>query len=154
MTAKVMVGSVVHREPVVLSQFLSGLRSLERDGAELSFYLIDDTAEAACGQLLDRFASCDGRCDVEPAGSGTADLSQHGAADRDIWRGAALKNTLITEALETGSTHLLLVDSGLLVPPPLLAHLLSLKKAIVAEVFWTEWQLGQLPLPSVWLCDE
>jgi hypothetical protein len=48
----------------------------------------------------------------------------------------------------------LLVDSSLVLPPPLASHLVSLGLDIVSEVFWSAWQEGAAPLPSVWVSDQ
>ena len=65
-----------------------------------------------------------------------------------------MKNALLAEAVNLGASHVLLVDSSLVLPPPLARHLLSLGLDIVSEVFWSEWQEGALALPNVWLSDQ
>jgi hypothetical protein len=75
--------------------------------------------------------------------------------DSEVWRVAAVKDALLARAFAAGdTTHVLLVDTNLVLPPPLLAHLLGVGEQIVAEVYWTEWAPGEGPLPSVWQSDE
>ena len=49
-----------------------------------------------------------------------------------------MKDRLLEKALKLGCSHALVVDSNLLLPPPLAAHLVSLQLDIVAEVSWSE----------------
>jgi tetratricopeptide (TPR) repeat protein len=64
-----------------------------------------------------------------------------------------MKDRLLGKALELGCSHALVVDSNLMIPPPLAAHLVSLQLDIVAEVSWSEQEAGAWALPSVWLSD-
>lgn len=50
--------------------------------------------------------------------------------------------------------YLFLVDSDLYLDPHTLRHLLSLKKDIVSEVYWTRWKPELIPLPQVWIKDQ
>lgn len=156
MRPQVTVASVARNEPAVLNEFLRGIDGLVTPGADISYLLVDDTNDARCTSLLARFAEGRQACTVAPS----VLAAEPGAVrpegrDGDVWRRAALKDFVLSLAAAVPTTtHVLLADSNLVLPPPLLAHLLSLGKDIVSEVYWTEWTAGDGALPSVWQCDE
>jgi tetratricopeptide (TPR) repeat protein len=139
MSGRLGVVSVISHPPAVLTEFFTALGRLETNDLSTVFVFADDTDDPVSKELLDDFVG-------ELPGS--AVVPPVGAADR-----AALKDRLLEKALELGCSHALVVDSNLLLPPPLAAHLVSLQLEIVAEVSWCEPQAGAWEMPSAWLCD-
>lgn len=155
MKPHVVVASAAHHGPAVLAEFLAGLRRLDAQGIELSFLIVDDTDDQRSGRLLARFAAPDGHAILTAGNVDAPALPDAGGSPEQLaGRSTASKDLLLAEARQRGATHVLLVDSGLLLPPPLVRHLVSLERDIVSEVFWSEWQMGATPMPSVWLSDE
>jgi hypothetical protein len=152
-TARVVVAGAVRHSPLVVGEFLNGLERLDRDGPEVKTMLVDATPGATAAAPLAAFAAVQG-----PAALGPPDVpatADGPAPDAQVWHGAAVKNALLAEAFALPeTTHVLLVETNLVLPPPLVAHLVGLGKDIVAEVYWTEWSPGDGPMPSVWQSDE
>lgn len=71
-----------------------------------------------------------------------------------IWRVAALKDWILSYAIEEGYDALFLLDSDLVLHPSTLTQLLNGEEEIVANLFWTRWQPGTIEMPQVWLRDE
>jgi hypothetical protein len=137
MSAHVVVASVAEHSPAVTDQFLLGLDRLGAPGADISFLFADTGHDPRSSQLLARFAEKSQRGEI---------LHCSGADDA--------KEALLARATGGDITHVLLVASNLVLPPPLLGHLVSLGLDVVSEVFWTEWQPGTTPLPNVWASDQ
>lgn len=64
---------------------------------------------------------------------------------------ARQKQRLLSYAEQAGYTHVLLVDSDLLLEPTTLLSLWETKCDIANAVFWTAWQAGIQPMPQCWL---
>lgn len=71
-----------------------------------------------------------------------------------IWRVAALKDWILSYAIEEAFDSLFLLDSDLVLHPATLTQLLNGEEEIVANLFWTRWQPGTIEMPQVWLRDE
>ncbi|MFZ3373218.1 MAG: glycosyltransferase, partial [Desulfitobacteriaceae bacterium] len=82
------------------------------------------------------------------------DESTHYWQEDLIWKVARYKDLFIKIALDEKYDYLFLVDSDLYLAPNTLPHLLSLKKDIVSEVYWTRWKPELIPLPQVWQRDQ
>lgn len=147
---RLAVGSVANHEPAVLAEFLFGLEHLALPAAwpqRPNFIFVDANDDPRSSTLLSNFAARhDGQVRILPSPSPYA-----GAPP---WSHAAAKDLVLAEASKDGATHVLLVESNIVVPPPLPAHLLGLGLDVVAEVYWTEWDLGADALPQVWLSDQ
>lgn len=156
MNAHVVVAGAARSSPLVLDGFLRSVDAQASTGLALSYLLVDDTAEPRANALLARFSAQHPHCRVLPSGPAAgAHEDWSNTRDPEVWRRAAIKDFLMAQAFSVpGATHVLLVDSNLLLPPPLVRHLAGLGKDIVSEVYWTEWSPGEGPLPSVWQCDE
>ena len=157
MTQRLVVASVVRHAGAVLDQFLTGLERLNTQAPGPSFVFIDDTVDVCAAGVLAGFAQRIPGVVIVPAKDAlVATLFGGESVQRDsrVWRVAAMKDALLAEAVTLDASHVLLVDSGLVLPPPLPCHLLSLGLDIVAEVFWSEWQEGTPALPNVWLSDQ
>ena len=63
------------------------------------------------------------------------------------------KNTIIKHFLERDDDYLFLIDSDILMNPNTLTQLVSTKKDIVSEIFWTKWTPDSIALPQVWYED-
>ncbi len=64
---------------------------------------------------------------------------------------ARCKQLLLDYAVSEGFTHVMLVDSDLLLEHSTLQSLYACNVDIVSGVFWTAWQPGTPPLPQTWL---
>jgi tetratricopeptide (TPR) repeat protein len=162
MTQRLVVTSVVRHTGAVLEQFLTGLERLDTQEPAPSFVFVDDTGDVVAANMLAAFGEQRPGVVVIPADEAlvATSFSSDGAQPDNaqpygtVWRVAAMKDALLAEAVSLGAGHVLLVDSSLVLPPPLASHLLSLGLDIVSEVFWSAWQEGAPALPNVWLSDQ
>jgi hypothetical protein len=156
-TQRLVVASVVRHSGAVLDQFLTGLERLETQGPKPSFVFIDDTVDVPAARVLAEFAQRRPGVVVISAKDALVATLFSGESvqgDSTVWRVAAMKDALLAQALTLGASHVLLIDSSLILPPPLACHLLSLGLDVISEVFWSEWQEGEPALPNVWLSDQ
>jgi tetratricopeptide (TPR) repeat protein len=156
-TQRLVVASVVRHSGAVLDQFLTGLERLETQGPKPSFVFIDDTVDVPAARVLAEFAQRRPGVVVISAKDALVATLFSGESvqgDSTVWRVAAMKDALLAQALTLSASHVLLIDSSLILPPPLACHLLSLGLDVISEVFWSEWQEGEPALPNVWLSDQ
>ena len=144
MSSPLAVISVISHSPAVVTEFFAGLERLASEDPTVIFLFGDDSDNPVSKGLLEEFAR------LRP---GTVVIGPAAGADQRVWRRAAMKDRLLGTAVELGCSHALVVDSNLLLPPPLMAHLVSLQLDIVAEVSWSEQEAGAWALPSVWQSD-
>ncbi|HET9059465.1 MAG TPA: hypothetical protein VFN61_06050 [Acidimicrobiales bacterium] len=134
MTARIVVASVVDKDPLCVSEFLACLDLLELPDAELGWmFSVPQDAPRLLANMLARFTADHPGCVTIPGAS---------------------RDELLQGAVAGGASHVFVVEPTLLLPPPLVAHLLQLDLDIVTEVFWTRWQPAAPYLPNVWACDE
>lgn len=163
---KVLLGSPVRQKNQVLREFLSGLEKLS--GGDLlcvDYFFIDDNIEAESSRLLADFSVKNADTtlfkpqspekgpfqDKDPY---LCDEFTHVWGEDMIWKVAQFKNRIIKKALHDSYDYLFLVDSDLVLQPRTLEHLVSLKKEIVSEIFWTRWEPAFPELPQVWMSDQ
>jgi tetratricopeptide (TPR) repeat protein len=144
MTERLAVVSVISHSPAVLAEFFAGLERLAIEDPAAALLFADDSDNPVSSKLLEDFAR---------ERLGTVIIPAVRGEDQGVWRRAAMKDRLLQKALDLGCSHALVVESNLMLPPPLAAHLLSLQLDIVAEVSWSEQEEGAWALPSVWLSD-
>jgi Predicted glycosyltransferases len=154
MKPRILIASPVKQEESILSEFLDSLTHLDTSEADVDFIFIDDHNNHT---LLSRFAL--ERPNVQIFLGDTEDDYHkdeltHFWHENIIWKVARYKDRFITIALDEGYDYLFLVDSDLYLDPNTLRHLLSLKKDIVSEVYWTRWKPELIPLPQVWIRDQ
>ncbi len=155
---KILVGACIRQSHEVLKEFLTSLQELQNDALEVNYFFIDDNTEQDSTNLLYAFMQeTPARVKVQYARSNDSyyhcsEVTHHWSEDL-VWKVARLKNNIINYALEQQYDYLFLIDSDILLHPDTLHHLVSLKKDIVSEVFWTRWQPDYPELPQVWLYD-
>lgn len=154
---KILIGSTVRQKPEILREFLQSLAELDRSGLMVDCLFIDNND---CGESVKLLA------DFKPAGA-TVFLGSDKPAevyycseethfwnDSLIWKVAAYKDFILKFALDNNYSHVLMVDSDLVLHPFTLKQLLATGKDIVSEIFWTEWAPGMGELPQVWLTGQ
>ncbi|HBW38562.1 glycosyltransferase [Desulfosporosinus sp. BICA1-9] len=154
MNHRVLLASPVKQQERILFEFLESLLHLETSQVTLDFILMDDHNDHT---LLSHFALQRPNVRILPGDTKEdylRDESTHYWREDLIWKVARYKDYFIKIALEEGYDYLFLVDSDLYLNPKTLTHLLSLKKDIVSEVFWTRWKPELIPLPQVWMEDQ
>jgi len=154
---RVLLGSPVRQKAEILSNFLLSIKELSLSTIDVDFYFIDDNIEEESSQLLVSFATENPNTlitKVEDDRPYICNESTHIWEEELIWKVAEFKNSIINKAREDDYDYLFLVDSDLVLHPQTLEHLISLKKDVVSEIFWTRWQPDFPELPQVWVSDQ
>lgn len=155
---RVLIGSAVRQKPEILMECLRSLSLIGAGRPSIEFLFIDDNVEPSSRDLLYEFQRQRPGVRILDAGDRTGNYVCDGVThvwnEALIWKVAAMKNAIISFALRSGYDFLLLVDSDLVLHPNTLSHLISTKKDIVSEIFWTKWRPGEPELPQVWVRDQ
>jgi len=154
---KVLLASPVRQKASILKEFLYGLKNLERGIHRLDFLFYDDNVTEESSNLLNGFSLAYSEGTIiwkaESQGQYLCDEGFHKWHESLVWKVACFKDQFIQHALEQGYDYLFLIDSDIVLHPKTLAHLISLEKDIISEVFWTRWSPGVMELPQVWVKD-
>lgn len=155
---KVLLGSPIRQKTKILENFLLGIQELSGgDSLKIDHCFIDDNIEDEAHQLLVHFVEENPSTLLiksQDAREYLCTENTHIWEEDLIWKVAKFKNTLIQKALNAKYDYLFLVDSDLVLHPKTLEHLVSLKKDIVSEIFWTKWEPDFPKLPQVWVSDQ
>lgn len=144
--SRVLVGSVVNRPPEILEEFLGSLSRLPQDEYTLDYLFVDANGDArSCDQLKIFANQHQEHCSFADGKDAIA------AHKLWIWVLADLKDQMIKKARDEGYDYLFLVDSDLVLHPKTIEQLISAKKDIVSNIFWTNSGIGLIP--QVWLYD-
>ena len=156
MTVKILIGSPIHQKPDILALFLQSLQRLNTDKLKLSYVFIDDNTDEASRDLLKEFAQQNKDVEILPSTSHdvyvTNDYTHQWTYDL-VWKVANFKNAMIQYFLARDDDYLFFIDSDILIDPHTLTHLVTTKKDIISEIFWTKWTPGSVALPQVWYSD-
>lgn len=154
---KVLLGSPIRQKPEILSNFLLSIKELSLSTINVGYYFIDDNTEEESRQLLTLFTAEVPNAfitEVQEDRPYICNENTHIWEEELIWKVAEFKNSIINKAQEDDYDYLFLVDSDLVLHPQTLEHLVSLKKNIVSEIFWTRWEPDFPELPQVWASDQ
>ena len=153
MTVKILIGSPIHQKPDILALFLQSLQRLNTDKLKLSYVFIDDNTDEASRDLLKEFAQQNKDVEILPSTHQdvyvTNDYTHQWTYDL-VWKVANFKNAMIQYFLARDDDYLFFIDSDILIDPHTLTHLVTTKKDIISEIFWTKWTPGSVALPQVW----
>jgi hypothetical protein len=154
---RILISSPVCQKPRILAAFLESLAALEDGGHSFDFCFVDDNQLPQSSEMLRAFSRAGSDVTLlHSAGRGAGynvDEHTHYWRDDIIMRVAANKNRILDMAADAGYDAVFLVDSDILLQPRTIVHLAGLGRAIVSEVFWTQWQPGTIEMPNVWLYD-
>lgn len=154
---KVLIGSPIRQKPAILAEFLEGLKHLEKGNITIDFMFVDDNELIESKILLREFSPEKAEVHVidgEQVSVYVCDEESHHWKEALIWKVAQYKDHIIEFAKNNNYDYLFLVDSDLILHPYTLVHLVSAKKDIISEIFWTKWKPDLPPLPQVWICDQ
>ncbi len=159
---KILIGSPIRQKDNILREFLGSLKELNKDDLEVSYFFIDDNTNEKSSILLRDFQKENDRVRVVDANSICAntnmdykcDKRHHGWKKELILKVASLKNRIIEIAKNENFDYLFFVDSDIVLNRKTLTHLVSRNKEIISNIFWTEWVVGGLLYPQVWMQDE
>lgn len=157
MSTRILIGSPVKQKEGILIEFLTSLCEINKADCIVDYFFVDDCDESVCSNMLSRFKPDNSRVVVTKAESIAKDKSNY---DLHNWnytiidRIAELKNRIIDFACHEDYDYLFLIDSDIVLHVETLQRLLSLKKDIVSNVFWTKISKWDYYEPQVWLMDQ
>ena len=154
---RVLLGSPIRQEPVILKAFLDSLCSLEKDNISLDYFFIDDNDDSSSRDFLFSFSKeTEANVIIEQGNKGDVYIrgeDTHHWKENLVWKVAEYKNKIIEYCKQEGYDYLFFIDSDIVLHPKTLSHLISTNKDIISEIFWTKWHKGSIELPQVWLYD-
>lgn len=152
---KILIGTPVRQDPLILSYYLKSLEELNKDNLLVDYCFVDDNDDNASSVLLNSFV--DSHKGLILSGKDTnvyeRDENTHHWNEELIKKVASYKNRIIEYSLTNNYDYLFFVDSDLCLQSNTLQQLISADKDIISEVFWTEWTSGSNALPQVWVTD-
>ncbi|WP_195428772.1 glycosyltransferase [Clostridium sp. D46t1_190503_E9] len=154
---RILIGSPIHQKPAILKEFLLSLKELNSDDLFIEYCFIDDNNIEESSLILNKFKEDIEKVTILKSEENTSlyicDDYTHRWSNDLIRKVSNFKNTIIEKALKEEYDYLFLVDSDLVMHPKTLKRLVSLKKEIVSNIFWTRWQPNNYEQPQVWLKD-
>lgn len=160
---KVLIGSAIRRDPNILREYLKSIENLDIDGLLVDYVFVDDNDdEKSSNSLIDFKKRHKDNTTIIVSDDLTSSNSEfgflenglHAWSDDLIAKVALIKDQIIRIAEKGDYDFLFLVDSDIMLQPETLKHLMSLKKDIVSEIFWTDWKATGVTTPAVWMEDE
>ncbi len=155
---RVLIGSPVHQQPAILTEFLTSLTELDQDGLLVNYLFVDDNKLQESSLLLTDFANkittatiwkSEGKIDTYQC-----DEHTHYWKEEQIWKVAQMKDQIISYATEQQYDYLFFIDSDLVLHPQTIKQLIQSNKDIISNIFWTKWQPNTRELPQVWVQGE
>lgn len=147
---RVLIGAPVRQKPHIFGAYLASLdRLIIPDGVEVDRYFILH----GCPELEPTLRPSDGRRLVTATDAYEVDGATHEWRTSNFMAVASMRNALLEQARAGGYDYLWMVDSDLILQPQTLAVLLSRKREIVSEIFWTRWTPDSEPGPNCWDYD-
>lgn len=149
---KILLFSALRKSPSIVELFLNSIGNLARSGFSLNYLLYDDnTDELSKVQVSDFVESHDNAELLERIDFREDSFEgEHKWNAKQIDKITIIKNTALKYASSNGYDYVFLVDGDIVMNTQLLSHLLSLKKSIVAEVFWTKFWGESYHKPNAW----
>lgn len=156
---KILIGSPIRQQYKILKEFLISLKELDINDLDISYYFVDDNDDIQSSNLLKEFSSEIKQVLIKQGYNFEKTLEKV-KYENHLWKKELIKkisnykNDIITYARENDFDYLFFIDSDIILNPNTLKHLISRKKEIVSNIFWTHWEEGEPLLPQVWLQDE
>jgi len=154
---KVLIGSPIRQDHVVLNEFLVSLSELNKANIEVDYFFVDDNVDTDSSQLLKNFAKknnvvlkkgSDFNHNVKD--SYVANKSTHLWKDSLIRKITMFKDSIIEYAKHEKYEYLFFVDSDIVLHVETLRHLISRNVDVVSNIFWTQFNAGCELEPQVW----
>lgn len=158
---EVLIASPIRQKPNILKEFLDSLSELECEGLNISYLFVDDNVDKKSSFLLEQFGANRNVQIIKSENLQLIQTSEYRTNEKShLWKRdiiekvANLKNKMIDIARIKKVDFLFLIDSDIVLNKNTLLHLISRDKDIISNIFWTEWVIGGLQYPQVWMQDE
>lgn len=157
---RVLVGCPVRQTPEIFKEFLWSLSNLNQNTYTTDYYFIDDNDNEETSKLLKEFSDQTGtKCEIfHPSSTENnayiCNEEGHQWTHSLMWKVGRFKDRIIQYALDNAYDYLFFVDSDIVLHPITIEHLISTKKDIISNIFWTCWAQDSIFLPQVWMYDQ
>lgn len=158
---KILIGSPILQKPAILKEFLDSLERLEKSTLSCDYFFVDDFNSKESSKLLQKFSKDHSpNCFIyKPDKKGEEKFFRdedefHHWNESIIWRVAEFKNKILERGKKQGYDYVFLIDSDMVLHSKTLKTLISAKKEMIANIFWTSWVPEESPLPNVWLSNQ
>lgn len=155
--AKILIASTIRQKPSILEAFLLSLKELDITDLAVDFLFVDNNDDNRSTDMIKSFVlegSTVFWAPEKPIQEYLCNENTHHWNDDLIWKIATYKNGILRFANTQKYSHVLMIDSDLVLHPLTLKQLLSAEKDIISEIFWTEWTPGAGELPQVWMSGQ
>jgi len=145
--ARVLIAAVVNQEERVFAEYLEHLDNMAvpKDVEVSRCFILHNSPDLKKYLKPDEYIEVDNNL--------VHDMSHTWNIEKFTFL-ADCKNKIVEIANGAHATHILWIDSDLLVQPETLKHLLSLNVDIVGEMFLTQWPGADRPMPNAWHVDQ
>lgn len=152
---RILIASPIKQKPAILNEFLGSLDRLVSDQYTLDYFFVDDNDDEKSQLLLKSFAQKHAnKCVISSVESIENNYHDHTWTYSLIARVAGFKNQIIEYARNHEYDYLFFIDSDIVLHPQTLNQLISTKKDIISNIFWTMWNSSSEFLPQVWMKDQ
>lgn len=154
---KVLLGSPIYQTPEILKLFLASLSDIQQQTFTMDYYFVDDNADPISSECLMLFKEKYVNTIIAKGSqvdSYICNENSHQWNESLMSKVANYKNGILQYAIENDYDYVFFIDSDILIKPNLIDHLLSHRKNIVSEIFWTQWSKEGPFEPNVWLSDQ
>lgn len=155
---KILIGSPVNQKKEILSEFLQSIQELETNSLHVDYMFIDNNEDPDSSKILVDFKDKQhDHCILLKSyniDQYVCDNQTHYWKERIIWKVAGMKDLIIEYAKVKEYDYIFLIDSDIVLHPETLTQLISAKKEIITNIFWTKWQPDTIEMPQVWISDE
>lgn len=131
---KILIGSPVRQDEKIFKEYLESLnRLLIPDGVEAdAYFILNDCPE------LEKYLEPDQFETLNTGDVYTVNEETHIWTTNNLNKMSTLRNRLLEKTLNGGYDYLFMVDTDLILHPNTLIQLLSSKKKLIANIFWTQ----------------
>lgn len=145
---KILLGAPVRQDHTTFYKYLKAINQLKTEGFKVDLFFILHNSPR-----LKRFLKPDQYIEFESEHEYIRDDQTHHWTNENLKDVTKMKNALLKYTIANNYDYFFLVDSDLILHPETLIKLLSHKKEIVAEVFWTQWTPETDEQPNAWIFD-
>jgi hypothetical protein len=146
---KVLIGSVINKNPGVVQEFLQSLQCLKKENFACDYYFIVEQSSEIVRQHI---PTLEGEGQSHKSSCMVIDPSKERPLGYSyIWLLGAYRDRMIEYARMKNYDYLFLIDDDLVLHPETLRQLVGEEKEIISNIIWTDWGTG--PVPQVWLSD-
>ena len=145
---KILIGCPARQDEETFTKYLESLSELEFGDHEVDFYFILHNSPH-----LKKFFTENQYEEFYSDNEYVKNEDTHTWAIENLSDVIKMKNRLIDKVIKENYDYFFMIDSDILIHKDTLTHLIKQDKDIIAEVFFTMWNLGGAEDPNAWTHD-